>query len=206
MKNIFKSMIVISLLGVMLLSLAACASNDGNKNSAQTTPAPCEHTYEESIASPAMPLKDGVKLFTCSKCQDTYTEAIPMTKSLKILAIGNSFSSDAVEYLWDMCNQGGVETVIVGNLYIGGCTLETHDQNLKGNKAAYTYYKNTDGGWKSAANTKPMNVLSEEDWDVVTIQQASRLSGDPSSLATMQSVIDSVLSKCPNAKIYWHMT
>ena len=38
-------------------------------------------------------------------------------KSLKILAIGNSFSVDSMEYLWRLLRDCGVEKVILGNLY-----------------------------------------------------------------------------------------
>lgn len=42
--------------------------------------------------------------------------------TLRILAIGNSFSQDAIEQnLWELFDAEGIP-VIVGNLYIGGCT------------------------------------------------------------------------------------
>ena len=46
--------------------------------------------------------------------------------SLKILAIGNSFSEDAVEYAWDIANSLGIQNVMIGHLYIGGCSLDMH--------------------------------------------------------------------------------
>lgn len=45
--------------------------------------------------------------------------------TLKILAIGNSFSEDATRYLHQLANAAGIDTKIV-NLYIGGCPLERH--------------------------------------------------------------------------------
>ena len=42
---------------------------------------------------------------------------------LRILAIGNSFSQDAVEqYLYELLKAEGIEAII-GNMYIGGCSL-----------------------------------------------------------------------------------
>ena len=38
-------------------------------------------------------------------------------KSIKILAIGNSFSDDATEHLFGILKDAGVEEVIIGNLY-----------------------------------------------------------------------------------------
>ncbi len=65
--------------------------------------------------------------------------------TLRILAIGNSFSQDSVEqYLWELFDAAGIP-VIIGNLYIGGCTLERHFQNTVTGKPDYAYRKITDG-------------------------------------------------------------
>ena len=43
-----------------------------------------------------------------------------MARTIKILAIGNSFSEDAIEqYLHEIADADGIETII-GNLLIGG--------------------------------------------------------------------------------------
>ena len=44
---------------------------------------------------------------------------------LKILFIGNSFSADTAEYLYPVANNLGVENVKIGNLFIGGCSIDT---------------------------------------------------------------------------------
>ena len=50
--------------------------------------------------------------------------------TLRILAIGNSFSQDAIEQnLWELFDAEGIP-VIIGNLYIGGCTLQRHYARL----------------------------------------------------------------------------
>lgn len=44
--------------------------------------------------------------------------------TIKVLAIGNSFSQDAVEqYLHELGEAEGI-TMIIGNMFIGGCSLE----------------------------------------------------------------------------------
>ena len=58
-----------------------------------------------------------------------------------ILAIGNSFSEDAARYLHQMAEAAGIETKVV-NLYIGGCPLERHWQNIETGEAAYQYQLN----------------------------------------------------------------
>ena len=52
----------------------------------------------------------------------------------KILAIGNSFSEDATSYLEDIATCGGEDCKVV-NLYIGGCSLERHYNNIVGNQS-----------------------------------------------------------------------
>ena len=54
---------------------------------------------------------------------------------LSILAIGNSFSQDATAYLHMAAEAAGVETLVV-NLYIGGCSLKTHWENMQGDLRA----------------------------------------------------------------------
>ncbi len=46
--------------------------------------------------------------------------------TLRILAIGNSFSDDGTEYLPGLLEAAGIHNVIVARLYIGGCTLQRH--------------------------------------------------------------------------------
>ena len=44
--------------------------------------------------------------------------------TIKVLAIGNSFSQDAVEqYLHELGEAEGI-TMIIGNMFIGGCSLD----------------------------------------------------------------------------------
>ena len=63
-------------------------------------------------------------------------------KSFKVLAIGNSFSEDSLEYLYKVANACGAENICVANMYIGGCSLQTHYDNAMGNKAKYTFKYN----------------------------------------------------------------
>ena len=70
-----------------------------------------------------------------------------MRKSIKILAIGNSFSVDGMEYLWDILSSAGYSEIILGNLAIASCTVEMHADNVKSNVPFYQYGKNTSGQW-----------------------------------------------------------
>ena len=69
--------------------------------------------------------------------------------TIKVLAIGNSFSQDAVEqYLHELGEAEGI-TMIIGNMFIGGCSLERHVQNIRNNAPAYAYRKVEKDGEKT---------------------------------------------------------
>lgn len=97
---------------------------------------------------------------------------------IKILAIGNSFSEDAVEqYLYDLAHEEGIP-VVIGNMYIGGCSLQKHMKNARGNKPAYRYRKiGPDGKMIEKKGTSLEKALKDEDWDYVSFQQKSGNSG-----------------------------
>ena len=131
----------------------------------------------------------------------------PVEKRICVLAIGNSFSVDAMQYLYDILAEGGSTDIILGNLYIGGCSLQTHAEHFTNNDAAYTYYKNTSGTWTSTKSFQPLEALSEYDWDYISLQQSSPLSGKPDSYDPyMGQLLSIAKSYCPNAKFVWHMT
>ncbi|MBR6578724.1 MAG: DUF4886 domain-containing protein [Clostridia bacterium] len=173
---------------------------------ATEAPTECAHSYTEEITEKPKALKDGAKVLTCSACGDSHTEVIPATKTLKVLAIGNSFSSDATEYLWDIAKSSGVEKIIIGNLYIGGCALDKHYGNIRSSAGAYTYYKNTNGKWSSTSGVSVQKGLADEEWDIVTVQQASGSSGVENSYTPLAKILDFLVENEPNADIYWHLT
>ena len=166
----------------------------------------CEHSYVEIERTEPRPMVDGEVKYACDLCDETKVEVIPMTRSLKVLAIGNSFSVDAVTYLYDICKTSGLTEIIIGNANIGGCSLDTHANNILTNNAAYAYkkYSTTKGAYLSGVTLD--HALEDEEWDFVTLQQVSQLSGMPESLSALESIISHVNAKCPDAEIYWHMT
>ncbi len=97
---------------------------------------------------------------------------------VRVLAIGNSFSEDAIEqYLHELGVAAGKE-MVVGNLYIGGAPLSLHWDNVLGDKAAYRYRKTeVDGEKYSEENVSIRTALADEPWDYISVQQASPLSG-----------------------------
>jgi len=98
--------------------------------------------------------------------------------TIRILAIGNSFSADAVEeYLDDLARAAGIK-VIIGNASIGGCNLEKHWKNAQGDSATYSYRKiNEDGEKTVSPGITLLECITDENWDYITLQQHSGSSG-----------------------------
>lgn len=96
---------------------------------------------------------------------------------IKILAIGNSFSEDAVEnYLYELARAAG-DSLVIGNAYIGGCSLETHSKNAASDAAAYSYKKIVGGEKITAKNRTLLSCIKDEPWDYISFQQVSQNSG-----------------------------
>lgn len=128
-------------------------------------------------------------------------------KTFKILAIGNSFSVDAMEYLFRVADTAGEKNIVLGNLYIPGCSLDIHWGNMLTHANVYQYYKNTDGRWNSTMWQTLAHTLEDEDWDVITFQQASGYSGKPETYSHLKELVDYVIeNKKEHTKLFWHMT
>lgn len=130
-------------------------------------------------------------------------------KNISILAIGNSFSDDGLYYLYDVLKELGYEQITVGNLYIGGCALETHLYNLENDLPAYEFRLNNSGEWKNYPSYKASSALKEYDWDYVSIQQVSATSGliehyQESDINNLYYLIKQNSNHRP--KFVWHMT
>ena len=98
-------------------------------------------------------------------------------KQIKLLAIGNSFSEDALEhYLHGLAAASG-DTIIIGNMYIGGCSLERHYNNSINNSSTYSYRKIIDGVKTTTPDFNLIDAIVDEDWDYISLQQVSSLSG-----------------------------
>lgn len=122
---------------------------------------------------------------------------------MRILSIGNSFSHDAHRYLHKIAESEGFDLQTV-NLFIGGCSLETHYDNYIKDLPAYDYEKN---GGESSGKVSIKQVLQEGPWDIVTLQQASHLSMKSETYYPyITELAKFVRIYCPEAKRYIHQT
>ncbi|MBQ3202839.1 MAG: DUF4886 domain-containing protein [Clostridia bacterium] len=128
-------------------------------------------------------------------------------RSIRILAVGNSFSIDAMtQHLYAVLQAGGYDDIRLGILYVGGCSLDMHYGYLSADSASYEYMENLDGKWTNTKNYKASDAFALTDWDYVVIQQVSGQSGRPDTYGKLDAVIDLIRPQIGKAKLYWQMT
>lgn len=129
-------------------------------------------------------------------------------KTIRVLAIGNSFSVDAVEQnLYELARAQG-DSLVIGNAYIPACTVDMHLFFLHNSLKKY-YYRKIVGGVKTEeTNVDLQRIILDEPWDIITLQQASLCSGLPATYKNLPSLKRSVqlLATNQNVQIWWHMT
>ncbi len=135
--------------------------------------------------------------------------ALGNAATIRVLAIGNSFSEDAIEQnLHEIAEADGI-TAIVGNLYIPGCSLEHHMECVNTNAPDYRYRKVTaDGTTIEAPHCRLDSALVDEQWDYISVQQASHFSGDYTTYQPyLAELIAYVKAHVPaTVKIVFHQT
>ena len=97
---------------------------------------------------------------------------------MRILAIGNSFSEDAVEnYLYQLAREDG-HNIVIGNMYIGGASLALHWENASVNNPNYQLRKiDRNGNMNRIDNMGIYQAIINENWDYISFQEVSQLSG-----------------------------
>lgn len=198
MKRYIQKITPLLLILALLLSMVGCGAETTTESEETSSEVSTETTTEETTVEEEQTTTE----------ETEPTKEIKYKDSLKVLAIGNSFSVDGMEYLWNICDDQGIETIVLGNLYIGGCTLDTHWNNISNKTNAYTYYKNTTGKWVSTASVSVQTAIADEEWDVITIQQASGSSGRPTTYGNLTKILEWIDTNKTNenAEIIWHMT
>jgi hypothetical protein len=122
---------------------------------------------------------------------------------IKILSIGNSFSQDAQAYLYQTAKSSNIDIVTV-NLMIGGCSLQTHWENVLNNSSEYDFEQN---GEFTSRKISIMEALKKENWDYITLQQASHDSGrEDTYYPYINYLSDYVKNYAPQAEQLIHQT
>lgn len=122
---------------------------------------------------------------------------------MQILSIGNSFSQDAHRWLQKLAQAHGVEMELI-NLFVPGCSLEMHWNNVQSNEEAYDLEPN---GNPCERKISILEALRLRAWDVITVQQVSSTSGIYESYEPyLSQLVELVKKECPAAKLYFHQT
>ena len=100
-----------------------------------------------------------------------------MSNSVKIQCVGNSFSEDTTRYVAEIAISMGFADVVVANLYIGGCPIHKHYENMKNDSPVYRYDRNTGSGWVQREAYRISDAIQAEGWDWISIQHGSSYGG-----------------------------
>jgi hypothetical protein len=126
-------------------------------------------------------------------------------RAVRLLVIGNSFSADATAFLDDLAAAGG-HTLVFGHASIPGCPLDRHVRH------ALAHEKDPDDreGKPYTAGGKKVSLremLQSNDWDYVTIQQASIKSFNVDTYRPFaKQLADYVGKYAPRARVVLHET
>ena len=122
-----------------------------------TTTAPIDTTTEAQTTTvateTAAPTTSATKGVTATKAPTTTKKVTtttmtyaPVPESISILAVGNSFSVDAMRHhLYPMLQSAGYKNIRLGILYIGGASIDTHYDNLRLDRGKYQYQEDANG-------------------------------------------------------------
>lgn len=127
--------------------------------------------------------------------------AAEAVKTVRVLTIGNSFSRNATHYLGDLAEAAG-NKLVHGPIVVGGASLELHAGKLE---AFEKDEKNTNGFYSTKRSLK--QELQRDQWDYVTIQQASIKSHDIATYKPFAGELAGYIKKyAPQAKLLVHET
>lgn len=127
---------------------------------------------------------------------------------MNVLSIGNSFSTNAHKFLPHLAKAADKELLLC-NLFIGGCSLEQHWNNWREEKDAYDYevYLPFETEMSRPDSVALHEAVEDEEWDIITLQQCSALSGVRESYTPYLSELTEYCRLVqPNAKIMLHQT
>lgn len=121
--------------------------------------------------------------------------------SRKVLTIGNSFSNSVTCFLPEVVKSVPGCELVLEEASHGGCELHRHWRYIECEESDLVFSMYQDRRWKLR------EILAREEWDVVTIQQASRYSWKPETYQPYASMIcDYIRKHAPQAEIVLQQT
>lgn len=150
----------------------------------------------------------------------SYDVTVSPANQLKVLMIGNSFADDTINYAYEIAKNAGipVQNILIADIYIGGCSIDTHWSNAQSNAPAYRFGLEREGYFDGSSyqNWTMEQAIKFAKWDFITFQQNSGNSGIPSTYSNLQNLMNYVYDIAtdeeinpnanPNVKFAWHQT
>ncbi len=122
-------------------------------------------------------------------------------KTLRLMVIGNSFSTNATRYLPELAKEGG-HKLIIGRAQVGGAPLKLHWEAVEAAE------KNPDDPKGRRYSGKTLReLLASQEWDIATIQQASVYSSQVDSYQPYaRQLREFIRSVRPKTEVIMHQT
>lgn len=127
---------------------------------------------------------------------------------LKVLFIGNSHTRDSTAYLYQLVASAGYADMIVGSAYINASSIQNHCLNIESGDLLYTYRKETNKITKTTSRGSLPELIRDEDWDMIILQENAARSGMPEYYNEELDQLISGVRNCaqnPDIKVGWFM-
>ena len=120
--------------------------------------------------------------------------------TLRILAIGNSFTTDAMTYIDTIVMASGIDTgrLCLYDVCKGGASFDTWIETFH-DKSAVNLNRITGGVTMASQGT--LSQLLNQPWDVIVVQQVSDLSYVWSSYTSLRQYVELITTACPNKSV-----
>lgn len=135
---------------------------------------------------------------------------------LKILCIGNSYSSNTTQYVPNILRDLNIYNFDIGHLYIANCSVQRHYANLIGDATIYpekgvqnyTYRLSNGGDWVTKKEYPIQDAVKSQNWDFIVIQHKSsgKLVPEDGDVEYYEKLVKEVKKYCPDAVFVWNMT
>ena len=99
-------------------------------------------------------------------------------KSVKVLSIGSGMANDATSsYLNDIAKDAGI-SLVMGNIYMEGASLEDHIRNITDNQSVYQYSRiAVDGSLTAQSGQSLKGIIKGENWDYIVFEESLAMAG-----------------------------
>ena len=153
-----KRISLVALLLILVMMVSACAVPANQKQSQINEPNQNEAEQNSALADVAF-------------VKNESWVPVPITKTVKILTIGNEQSVDTAQYLVPMARELGID-IVLGHLFSPGADIAT--MRYVGNR---NYYKFEGDVWVVTSGFSLMKAMQDEDWDYVILSQTMGRAG-----------------------------